>query len=34
MSRIEVRDLREPEAVVTDSLAATHQVRLAGTVIS
>lgn len=34
MSRVEVRDLGEPEAVVSDSLAVTHQVRLAQTVIS
>jgi len=34
MSRVEVRDLGEPEAVVRDPLGATHQVRLARTVIS
>jgi class 3 adenylate cyclase len=31
---IEVRDLGEPEAVVRYALGATHQVRLAGTVVS
>jgi len=34
MSRVEVRDLGEPEAVVSDPLGATYQVRLAQTVIS
>ncbi len=34
MSRVEVRDLGEPEAVVTHPLGATYQVRLAQTVIS
>jgi class 3 adenylate cyclase len=34
MSRIEVRDLGEPEAVVSYPLGATYQVRLAQTVIS
>ena len=34
MSRVEVRDLGEPEAVVTFTLGATYQVRLAGTVVS
>src|SRR5687767_6052365 len=34
MSRVEVRDLGEPEAVVTNPLGATYQVRLAGTVVS
>jgi class 3 adenylate cyclase len=34
MSRVEVRDLGEPEAVVTHALGATYQVRLAGTVVS
>ena len=34
MSPVEVRDLDEPEAVVTDPLGATYQVRLAGTVVS
>ena len=34
MSGVEVRDLGEPEAVVTYRLGATHQVRLAGTVVS
>ena len=34
MSRVEVRDLGEPEAVVTYPLGATYQVRLAGTVVS
>ena len=34
MSRVEIRDLGEPEAVVTYPLGATHQVRLAGTVVS
>ena len=34
MSRIEVRDLGEPEAVSTYQLGATYQVRLAGTVVS
>jgi hypothetical protein len=34
MSRVEVRDLDEPEAVVSHPLAATSQVRLAQTVIS
>jgi class 3 adenylate cyclase len=33
-SRLEVRDLGEPEAVVTYPLGATNQVRLAGTVVS
>jgi class 3 adenylate cyclase len=31
---VEVRDLDEPEAVVSDALGATNQVRLAGTVVS
>ena len=34
MSPVEVRDLREPEAVVTYPLGATYQVQLAGTVVS
>ena len=34
MSGVEVRDLGEPEAVVTYPLGATYQVRLAGTVVS
>jgi class 3 adenylate cyclase len=34
MSRVEVRDLGDPEAVVSDPLRATYQVRLAQTVIS
>ena len=34
MSRVEIRDLGEPEAVVTYPLGATYQVRLAGTVVS
>ena len=34
MSPVEVRDLGEPEAVVTYPLGATYQVRLAGTVVS
>lgn len=34
MSPIEVRDFGEPEAVVSYSLGATYQVRLAGTVVS
>ena len=34
MSRVEVRDLGEPEAVVSHPLGATYQVRLAQTVIS
>lgn len=34
MSPVEVRDLGEPEAVVSYSLGATYQVRLAGTVVS
>ena len=34
MSRVEVRDLDEPEAVVSHPLAATNQVRLAQTVVS
>jgi class 3 adenylate cyclase len=34
VSRVEVRDLGEPEAVVTYPLGATYQVRLAGTVVS
>jgi class 3 adenylate cyclase len=34
MSRVEVRDLGEPEAVVSYPLGATYQVRLAQTVIS
>jgi hypothetical protein len=34
MSRVEVRDLGEPEAVVSDPLGVTYQVRLAQTVIS
>ena len=33
MSRVEVRDLGEPEAVVTDPLGATYQVRPARTVV-
>jgi hypothetical protein len=32
VSRLEIRDLSEPEAVVTYALGATSQVRLAGTV--
>jgi class 3 adenylate cyclase len=34
VSPVEVRDLDEPEAVVTNPLGATYQVRLAGTVVS
>ena len=34
MSPVEVRDLGEPEAVVTHPLGASHQVRLAGTVVT
>jgi class 3 adenylate cyclase len=34
MSRIEIRDLGEPEAVVTYPLGTTYQVRLSGTVVS
>jgi class 3 adenylate cyclase len=34
VSGVEVRDLGEPEAVVTYRLGATYQVRLAGTVVS
>jgi len=34
MSRVEVRDLGEPEAVVSHPLGATYQVRLAQTVVS
>jgi class 3 adenylate cyclase len=34
MSRVEVHDLGEPDAIVSDPLATTHQVRLAQTVIS
>ena len=34
MSGLEVRDLGEPEAVVTYPLGSTYQVRLAGTVVS
>jgi hypothetical protein len=34
MSRVEVRDFGEPEAVVSHPLGATYQVRLAQTVIS
>ena len=34
MSRVEVRDLGEPEAVVSHPLAVTNQVRLAQTVVS
>jgi class 3 adenylate cyclase len=34
MSPMEIRDLGEPEAVVTYPLGATYQVRLAGTVVS
>jgi class 3 adenylate cyclase len=34
VSRVEIRDLGEPEAVVTYPLGATNQVRLAGTVVS
>ena len=34
MSPVEVRDLGEPEAVVTYPLGASHQVRLAGTVVT
>jgi class 3 adenylate cyclase len=34
VSRVEIRDLGEPEAVVEHPLGATYQVRLAGTVIS
>ena len=34
MSRVEIRDLGEPEAVVTYPLGVTYQVRLAGTVVS
>jgi class 3 adenylate cyclase len=34
VTRIEIRDLGEPEAVVSHSMGATYQVRLAGTVVS
>ena len=34
MSPVEVRDLGEPEAVVTYPLGASFQVRLAGTVVT
>ena len=34
MSPVEVRDLSEPEAVVSHPLGASHQVRLAGTVVT
>ena len=34
MSRVEIRDLGEPEAVIRYPLGATYQVRLAGTVVS
>jgi class 3 adenylate cyclase len=34
VSRVEVRDLGEPEAVIEYPLGATYQVRLAGTVVS
>jgi class 3 adenylate cyclase len=34
VSRIEVRDLRQPEATVSHVLGASHQVRLAGTVVT
>jgi class 3 adenylate cyclase len=34
VSRVEVRDLGEPEAVVSYPLGASHQVRLAGTVVT
>lgn len=34
MSRVEVRDLGEPEAVIRYPLGASYQVRLAGTVVS
>jgi class 3 adenylate cyclase len=34
VSRVEVRDLGEPEAVIRYPLGATYQVRLAGTVVS
>jgi class 3 adenylate cyclase len=34
VNRVEVRDLGEPDAVVTYPLGATYQVRLAGTVVS
>jgi class 3 adenylate cyclase len=34
VSRVEIRDLSEPEAVITYPLGATYQVRLAGTVVS
>ena len=34
MSRVEIRDLDEPEAVVSDPLGVSHQVRLAGTVVT
>jgi class 3 adenylate cyclase len=34
VSRVEIRDLGEPEAVVTYPLGTTYQVRLAGTVVS
>jgi class 3 adenylate cyclase len=34
MSRLEVRDLGEPEAVVSHARGSTNQVRLAGTVVS
>jgi class 3 adenylate cyclase len=34
VSRVEIRDLGEPEAVVRYPLGATYQVRLAGTVVS
>jgi hypothetical protein len=34
MNRVEVRDLGEPEAVVTYPLGASSQVRLGGTVVT
>jgi len=34
MSRIEVRDLGDPEAVIDQTLGVSHQVRLAGTVVT
>ena len=34
MSRVEVRDLGEPDAVVDQQLGVSHQVRLAGTVVT
>jgi class 3 adenylate cyclase len=34
MSRVEVRDLHEPDAVVTHPLGVSYQVRMAGTVIT